>query len=344
MAFTMRPQPQRSLDAVPSEDATLRIAALSRLSGIPSPTLRAWERRYAAFKPVKTVSGQRLYARSDASRAVLIRQLADQGFSLQQLASCELNELLRLKDASQDSTSDRASKNLASHRKRSKPDRVQADQANKALIIGESLALRLLQEKNQAKLQSLGLTLEVGDQLPKPQALKAASMALLLIEVVSLLEHHGQSMLALRASIAPKPLIICYRFGAAHIAGLLRHAGITVLREPIEDDQLIAAMAKARQPIHQPSDEVFLPSPPRYSIGKIREIAQSMPATACECPRHVSEILEQLLAFEDYSQQCLSNGVKDLALHAELVRFTAIARAQFEDALEAVARHEGLSL
>ena len=69
-----------------------------------------------------------------------------------------------------------------------------------------------------------------------------------------------------------------------------------------------------------------------------------MPATACECPRHVSEILEQLLAFEDYSQQCLSNGVKDLALHAELVRFTAIARAQFEDALEAVARHEGLSL
>jgi DNA-binding transcriptional MerR regulator len=344
MAPTTKAKPQRKLDAVHREEATLRIAALSRLSGIPSPTLRAWERRYAAFKPVKTGSGQRLYARSDASRAVLMRQLADQGFSLQQLAGCALNELLRLRDTSRDTITDGAAPTIALRGKRNKPNRVQADQAGKVLIVGESLALRLLQEKNQAKLQSLGLALEVGKQLPKPKSVKTASMSLLLIEIVSLLEHTCQSVLALKASITPKPLIVCYRFGAAHLIGLLRHSGITVLREPIDDDDLIAAMSKTRQAIHFQPEDIPPPSPPRYSIAKIREIAQNMPATACECPRHVSEILEQLLAFEDYSQHCLNNGVKDLALHAELLRITAISRARFEDALEAVARHEGLVL
>jgi len=37
-------------------------------------------------------------------------------------------------------------------------------------------------------------------------------------------------------------------------------------------------------------------------------------------------------------------ATKDLALHAELLRVAANTRAQFEDALEAVARHEGFKL
>ncbi|MEY3605478.1 MAG: HTH-type transcriptional repressor YcgE [Pseudomonadota bacterium] len=139
--------------------------------------------------------------------------------------------------------------------------------------------------------------------------------------------------------------MLLYRFGAAHLVSLLRNAGIAVYREPIEDERLVDAMsALCRSDRSQDEDAATVTRPRRYSIARIRQIAQSMPSTSCECPRHVSEILEQLLAFEDYSQQCLSNGAKDLALHAELLRVAAITRAQFEDALEAVARHEGFKL
>ncbi|MEY3605479.1 MAG: hypothetical protein RIQ49_2511, partial [Pseudomonadota bacterium] len=117
---------------------------LSKLSGIPSPTLRAWELRYGAFKPVKTPSGQRLYARSEASRAVLIRLLADQGFSLQQLANAGLNELLSLKDSSRQGDDSFAKQTPKLKKQQTAPLRDQSREALKVLILGESLPLRLL--------------------------------------------------------------------------------------------------------------------------------------------------------------------------------------------------------
>lgn len=324
---------------------SLRIGALSKLSGIPSPTLRAWELRYGAFKPVKTPSGQRLYARSEASRAVLIRLLADQGFSLQQLANAGLNELLSLKDSSRQGDDSFAKQTPKLKKQQTAPLRDQSREALKVLILGESLPLRLLQSSIQAKLQSLGLSLEVGKQAPKAKHYADDRLGLVMLEIVSMLEQDCQAVLHIKAKLGSKPLMLLYRFGAAHLVSLLRNAGIAVYREPIEDERLVDAMsALCRSDRSQDEDAATVTRPRRYSIARIRQIAQSMPSTSCECPRHVSEILEQLLAFEDYSQQCLSNGAKDLALHAELLRVAAITRAQFEDALEAVARHEGFKL
>jgi hypothetical protein len=212
------------------------------------------------------------------------------------------------------------------------------------LILGESLPLRLLQTSTEAKLQSLGLSLEVGKQAPKAKHFTDDRIALVMLEMVSMLEQDCQTVLHIKAKLGTKPLMLLYRFGAAHLVSLLRNAGVAVYREPIDDERLVDAMrALCRDHRLQP-DEAIATRPRRYSIARIRQIAQSMPSTSCECPRHVSEILEQLLAFEDYSQQCLSNGAKDLALHAELLRVAAITRAQFEDALEAVAHHEGFKL
>ncbi|MGA1295438.1 MAG: MerR family transcriptional regulator [Burkholderiaceae bacterium] len=321
----------------------LRIGALSKLSGIPSPTLRAWELRYGAFKPVKTPSGQRLYARSEASRAVLIRLLADQGFSLQQLASAGLNELLSLKDSSRQADGSTAKHSPKLKKQPTAPSHDDSREALKVLILGESLPLRLLQSSIQAKLQSLGLSLEVVKQAPKAKHYADDRLGLVMLEMVSMLEQDCQAAIHIKAKLGPKPLMLLYRFGAAHFVSLLRNAGIAVYREPIEDERLVDAMSALCRS-DRSNEDVTATRPRRYSMARIRQIAQSMPSTSCECPRHVSEILEQLLAFEDYSQQCLSNGAKDLALHAELLRVAANTRAQFEDALEAVARHEGFKL
>jgi hypothetical protein len=65
---------------------------------------------------------------------------------------------------------------------------------------------------------------------------------------------------------------------------------------------------------------------------------------ACECPRHVAELLMQLSNFEAYSAECEHRSTADADLHAYLKQVAAESRARFEAALEHVARHEGLLL
>ena len=65
---------------------------------------------------------------------------------------------------------------------------------------------------------------------------------------------------------------------------------------------------------------------------------------ACECPRHVAELLMLLSRFEAYSAQCEERSPADAELHAYLGRVTVHARASFEAALEQVALREGLLL
>jgi hypothetical protein len=76
----------------------------------------------------------------------------------------------------------------------------------------------------------------------------------------------------------------------------------------------------------------------------LAEFAGQSSTMACECPRHVAELLVQLSHFEAYSAQCASRGAADAELHAHLGRVAAASRARFEDALEQVALHEGLLL
>jgi hypothetical protein len=65
---------------------------------------------------------------------------------------------------------------------------------------------------------------------------------------------------------------------------------------------------------------------------------------ACECPRHLAEIIGQLVSFEDYSEQCLNDTSEDAQLHAYLRSVTGSARALFEQALQRVSLHGGVSL
>jgi len=84
--------------------------------------------------------------------------------------------------------------------------------------------------------------------------------------------------------------------------------------------------------------------PRRFDDLTLVELAARSPAMACECPRHVAELLKQLSHFEAYSAQCRSRNRADAEVHAHLHRVAGLARALFEHALERVALHEGLAL
>lgn len=64
------------------EAKSLPIREVSRITGINSVTLRAWERRYGLIKPLRTGKGHRLYSSSDIDLIRKIQQWVARGLAI----------------------------------------------------------------------------------------------------------------------------------------------------------------------------------------------------------------------------------------------------------------------
>ncbi|MBZ9558904.1 MULTISPECIES: MerR family transcriptional regulator [Modicisalibacter] len=69
----------------PSGAPLYPIREVSRLTGVNSVTLRAWERRYGLIRPQRTPKGHRLYARNDIQRVERILQWLNRGVPVSQV-------------------------------------------------------------------------------------------------------------------------------------------------------------------------------------------------------------------------------------------------------------------
>lgn len=78
-------------------DAEIPIREMSRLTGVNSVTLRAWERRYGLIKPLRTNKGHRLYRREDVELIKTIQAWLARG-----LAIGKVSELLESGQAAND--------------------------------------------------------------------------------------------------------------------------------------------------------------------------------------------------------------------------------------------------
>jgi methanogenic corrinoid protein MtbC1 len=73
----MRPPPTNANGSLLT--GRLRIAAVAELTGIPEPTLRAWERRYGVPRPERTVSGYRYYGPVEVQQIRNMQRLCESG-------------------------------------------------------------------------------------------------------------------------------------------------------------------------------------------------------------------------------------------------------------------------
>jgi DNA-binding transcriptional MerR regulator len=80
-------------------EATIPIREISRLTGVNSVTLRAWERRYGLIKPLRTHKGHRLYRREDVELIKTIQVWLARG-----LAIGKVSELLECGQPAHDLT------------------------------------------------------------------------------------------------------------------------------------------------------------------------------------------------------------------------------------------------
>ncbi len=74
------------------------IRAVSRLTGIPVDTLRAWERRHRAVEPGRDERG-RLYGEAEVRKLTLLRRLVERGHAIGRIAGLGNAELERLLEA-----------------------------------------------------------------------------------------------------------------------------------------------------------------------------------------------------------------------------------------------------
>jgi hypothetical protein len=79
-----------------------------------------------------------------------------------------------------------------------------------------------------------------------------------------------------------------------------------------------------------------------FSDEALARMTDLVSPVACECPRHLAEIVTLLSNFERYSAECEARDENDAALHRHLHEVTTAARAMFEAALERVVAEEGL--
>jgi MerR family transcriptional regulator, light-induced transcriptional regulator len=325
------------------DDVGFRSSAVARMLSMPVATLRVWERRYALCKPPTTDSGQRLYSQGDVERLSLIKRLTDVGHAIGQLASLDVEQLQAVA-ATHASTLAKTAHNAAPHT----PGRARA--SARVLLIGAALGPRI---ERQAVLRQLGRA--IACEGPFESAAQAARALQPGSQIDAVLVHAaaptGDMWREIEAALpavreASKALI--YGFASTAVCAELEAQGVTLLREPQSDaavGQWLRGLLDAGEQTARAADGVLAPvKPRRWSDAALADFAGLSTTVACECPKHVAELVIQLSQFEAYSANCENRNAADAALHSHLRHVTAQARASFEQALEYVALHEGLTL
>ncbi|HSG66364.1 MAG TPA: MerR family transcriptional regulator, partial [Gammaproteobacteria bacterium] len=78
--------------ATPAEPGLYPIRTVAELTGVNAVTLRAWERRYGLFQPVRKASGHRLYSQEHIDLITRVVGLLDRGMRIGQIKAQLDNE------------------------------------------------------------------------------------------------------------------------------------------------------------------------------------------------------------------------------------------------------------
>ncbi len=348
------------------DDAALyRSAAVAQVTGLPVATLRMWERRYRVVAPTVSAGGHRRYRAQDVRRLALLKRLVDGGHAISAVAPLATDALAALL-AHDEEAQGRAQPVQAAVGDAGHLPPAQAAVAPRPWwIVGSTLAGRLARGRVWSRLAAAGAHWAADaahlDELPDAPW----HGGVLVIGAPIVQPALAQAWVDAVARRAPARWAVLYGLASADTERLLRRAGAALRREPLSDAELVDWLLElARWPtspragldpragagsVAAPDATTLgedLPDPPprRYSDAVLVNVAAIGSDVACDCPRHVAELLLQVARFEDYSAQCRQRSPADAALHERLHRLSGQARRLFEEALEHVAVVEGISL
>lgn len=321
---------------VPDDEPRHRSGAVARMVRMPVATLRVWERRYQLSSPALTPSGQRLYSAADVRRIALLKQLTEHGHAIGSLAGLDMGQLQEVAATHAHAVTGTLT---------SAPSPAVARW--RVAVVGESLGRRLMRPSVRRRLAgALEVLGPFKDAAEAAAATGHDTIDLLLVQAPTLHPAWLSDLQQAAPALKTVRTAAVYRFSSESVCERLALAGVALLREPLADaalgqwlESLSGGVPRAPLP---PLTTGETAPPRRWDDAALADIAGLSSTIACECPRHVAEILMQLSHFEAYSTECRNRSPADAELHAYLAGVAASARAKFEEALERVAVHEGL--
>lgn len=320
-----------------------KIGAVSRITGIGSETLRAWERRYAAVVPSRTESGDRQYSRDDVAKLLLLKTLVDNKISIGTVAHLDLEELKIFAETnaiSQQLNAITASK-----------DNAASDNKCNVALLGDSFPLRILDGLEEVQgINVIGIYETINELHEKLDSTQQINIVIVEKPTINA-DTQKEIAKALEVSGAWHAVII-YGFANREQIEQLQSAQITVIRSAVDVQELarmciIHSGGSEKLPTLQMGStlhyEQTIPSR-KFSNKQLYKLAAISNTIKCECPKHISDILRDLVAFEIYSMQCENENAQDAALHNYLHATTAQARSMLEEAMAHLIRVEGIDL
>ena len=292
----------------------IRSGTAARLSGLSPSTLRIWEHRYGVVAPPKSAAGQRTYSMKDVERLRLIKRLTLEGHAIGTVAQLDVDALVALSSGHQAASAG----------------------AQRVLVVGYAAARKLegrLRPSPALVFDDLGHA--------EREVARAGAADVLVIHVPSLQASMTARVTALRDNLPAANVIVLYSFGAEAGADALRAAGVTVRRDPLAGREL-ANLIVASRPVAAAIPSGTQANRRRYTDAELVALAEIPSLVACECPRHLAEIVTLLVGFELYSTECAARNESDAALHRHLHEVTSAARTMLEQALARVVLEEGL--
>jgi MerR family transcriptional regulator, light-induced transcriptional regulator len=292
----------------------MRTGTAARLAGLSPSTLRIWEHRYGVVAPPKSAAGQRTYSMKDIERLRLIKRLTLEGHAIGTVAHLDVDALALLSSGNQ----------------------VLSAQAQRVLVVGHAAARKL-----EGRLRPSPAIVFDDLSHAEREVARAGAADVLVIHVSSLHASMTERVMTLRKSLPVPNVIVIYSFGAEAVAASLGAAGVTVRREPVSGKEL-ASLIVASRPIVAAFAGSVQTNSRLYSDAELVALTEIPSLVACECPRHLAEIVTLLVGFELYSTECAARNQNDAALHRHLHDVTSAARSMLEQALAKVVAEEGL--
>ncbi len=317
------------------------IGAVARLTGISTHALRIWERRYGTVVAERTDTGRRIYSREDVEKLSLLKLLVDQGFSIGQIAGLSLEELRErhAEVAEQISTMQ---------------DLTPGGSLTVAALAGFSVS-RL---RHQTLPDAINLTVLESDYSRFRSDVKRAEPDVLLLEFPVIDQESLTRIADLRAICGASRIMVLFNFAHPKEVAELAASKVELIRSPASLDSLVTTLLAGGKIVQPPRRAVFgsdepepalklleedIP-PKRFTEAELAAMIKVDSDIACECPAHLSELIQSLSAFEVYSAQCESRDEKDAALHRYLHGASARARAIMEEALSTLVVEDDIQL
>lgn len=313
---------------------TYRIGAVSRLTGVSADNLRVWEKRYQAVTPARSQAGGRSYSARDINRLKLMKTLIDNGDTISAIAALKEDELAaRLKQnhaLAESITTDQAS-NLCS----------------RVVVVGETLANKI--QAAEDRLTRLELVACFENQAEFESQLGKLKADTLIVEQQTL---HVDTAIQINDwvnRLAVHKVIVVYRFAARDVLKRLPANKCVSLRAPVTPETIQQQCSIGQQSLVADAIDLSyidgdITPARRFDDETLTRIADLASGIKCECPRHLTELISSLAAFEQYSNECESRNQKDAALHDYLNQTTARARYMIETALEKVIELDNIKL